>query len=185
VGESAAGRLLVERGARLAGRTVTLPDDLALSPSLARAAARAVRRHLTPEPQLSLGLELGRRRRAAAIDLSDGLALDLSRLARESNVGAEIDLESLPLSATFALLCEHLTVDPLALALGGGEDYILLFTVPPGQEPPTGFACQKIGAITRRRALIQVRAGIRAPLPMLGWDHLRSGKRQDLFAGRG
>jgi thiamine-monophosphate kinase len=173
VGESAAGRLLVARGARLAGRKVELPSDLTLSPSLARAAAQAVRRHLAPTPQLALGRELGRRRRVAAIDVSDGLTLDLARLARESGVGAEIDPESLPLSPSFIPLCEHLGADPIDLALGGGEDYILLFTLPPSEQPPAAFTCTRIGTITRRRALAQVRAGIRAPLPTLGWDHLK------------
>jgi thiamine-monophosphate kinase len=177
VGESAAGRLLVAAGARpagSAGRRIELPAGLAPS-SLARAAARAVRRHLLPVPQLALGAALGRRRRVAAIDLSDGLALDLERLARESGVGALLEAKRLPLPRGFAALAARLRADPLALALGGGEDYVLLFTLPAAATPPAGFPCHAIGAVTRRRALRWRRDGAEEPLPHLGWDHLQTG----------
>lgn len=177
VGESAAGRMLLAAGARLVGARaagrVELPERFAAPAAMARTAARAVRRHLAPSPQLALGRALGRLRRAAAIDLSDGLALDLARLARESGVGAEIEAERLPLARGFGALCERLGCDPLALALGGGEDYVLLFALPAGVSPPAEHSCSAIGAVTRARALRWVRGGRRTPLPRLGWDHLR------------
>lgn len=177
VGESAAGRLLIERGARLAGSRVDLPPVCeAFSSALRAAARRAVRRHLRPEPQLALGKWLGMQPAGAAMDVSDGVARDLHRLCHESDAGAEIDAEALPLSSCFTNLCEALGADPLALALGGGEDYVLLFTLPAGLAPPPEIArgSRRIGMITRRirRSVTIVRDGVRRKLPEMGWDHL-------------
>ncbi|MEA2602346.1 MAG: thiamine-monophosphate kinase [Acidobacteriota bacterium] len=179
VGESAAGRLLIERGARLAGSRVDLPPACeAFSSALRAAARRAVRRHLRPEPQLALGRWLGMQPTGAAMDVSDGVARDLHRLCHESGAGAEIDAEALPLSSRFTRLCEALGADPLALALGGGEDYVLLFTLPAGLAPPPELArdSRRIGMITRRtrRSITIVRDGVRQKLPDIGWDHLGS-----------
>ena len=158
IGEAAAGRLLIERGGL----------NEAFS-SLRAAAKRAMRRHLAPAPQLDLGRWLGEQSEGAGMDVSDGLARDLHRLCRASGVGAEIDLDALPFSARFTMLCEAIDADPLALALGGGEDYVLLFTLPAGIAPQTGW---KIGKITRQRRIMMLREGKRSALPDLGWDHL-------------
>ena len=172
IGESAAGRLLIERGARLRGSRVELPAHLEEVSSLRGAARRAVRRHLDPQPQLALGRWLATQKQGAAMDVSDGLARDLHRLCRESGTGAEIAAEALPFSSRFLPLCEAIGADPLALALGGGEDYVLLFTLPAGLAPPAEFGCRRIGTITRRRSLLLIQGGARRPLPDLGWDHL-------------
>lgn len=187
VGESAAGCRLLARGARWPGaigasgakgaggaRTrVELPPDLPAA--LGPAARRAVRRHLAPAPQLALGRWLGRQRRAAALDVSDGPARDLRRLAGESGVGAEVTAEALPLAAGFERLCGFLGVSALELALGGGEDYVLLFALPAGTAPPPAFGCREIGRLTRSRNLVLIDDGCRRPLPELGWDHLQGG----------
>ena len=183
VGESAVGRILIERGARLAGRRVELPAFCKEFPSPLRAAAgRAVRRHLRPWPQLALGRWLGTQPfDIAAIDISDGVARDLHRLCRESRVGAEINVEELPFAARYTELCEALNVvDPLALALTGGEDYVLLFTLPPALEPPAGLGAKSIGTITAHSRKSQPgifirQSGRRRKLSDAGWDHL-SGK---------
>jgi thiamine-monophosphate kinase len=167
VGESAAGRLLIERGARL-----RLPE------TLRAAARRAEKRHILPTPQIDLGLWLGRQREGAAMDVSDGVARDLHRLCRESDAGAEITAEDLPFADRFPLLCRTIDADPLALALGGGEDYVLLFTLPPGITPPLA-GCHRIGRITRAKKIVLRRDGTGAPLPEIGWDHLETlGKKQ-------
>src|SRR5258706_3018007 len=186
VGESAAGRILTQRGARLAGRRVDLPASCeAFSSPLRAAARRSVRRHLSPKPQLALGRWLGAqpagsadRSGIAAIDVSDGLARDLHRLCRESNVGAVMVAEALPLAAHFTELCKALgVVDPLALALSGGEDYVLLFTLPQELAPPPELGGKRIGTITPRRrqahpGIFIVRQGVRRRLADAGWDHL-------------
>jgi thiamine-monophosphate kinase len=175
VGESAAGRFVIARGARFDGRSVRLPLELDI-PGMRRAARGAVRRHLLPEPHLAIGRWLGRQRRAAAIDLSDGLALDLSRLARESGVGAEVNAADLPLADRFAALCQAIDHAPLELALGGGEDYVLLFAISPQLVPPASFGCTRIGTITEgRRLRLLKQDGQTVPLPVLGWDHLAPG----------
>jgi len=168
VGESAAGRMLIERGARLAGRRVEPPPGFE---AFSLEVGRAVRRHLQPSPQLDLGRWLGLQKEGAAMDVSDGVARDLHRLCRSSNAGAEIEAGALPLSDRFIPLCEAIGVDPLALALGGGEDYVLLFTLPAKTAPPPEFASRRIGTITRRPDVVLV-SDERRELPALGWDHL-------------
>lgn len=151
VGESAAGRILIARGAS---------EDVP-----------AVRRHLLPEPQLELGRWLGRQSEGAAMDVSDGVAIDLHRLCRESGTGAVIDADALPLADGFFDLCKALSVDPYELALAGGEDYVLLFTLPPGAQPP---GCRKIGTVLSEKKIEWVREGRTRLLPASGWDHLRT-----------
>ncbi len=160
IGESAAGRLLIERG-----------EPKAANASLKRVMRKAMRRHLQPTPQLALGRWLSEQKEGAAMDLSDGLARDLHRLCRASGVGAEVDAAALPFADRFAKLCETAGADPLALALSGGEDYVLLFTLPEEIAPPDGQA-RRIGKITKGRRLVLLRGGERSALPDTGWDHL-------------
>jgi thiamine-monophosphate kinase len=174
VGESAAGCKLLSLGARLVERRVELPESFSGPESLARVARRAVRRHLGPRPQLELGRWLGRQSRAAAIDVSDGLARDLSRLCQESGVGVELEAARIPLAEGFERLCHALGLDPLAAALGGGEDYVLLFTLPAGQKPPPGLGCKSIGQIHHHRTIWLNSSGKLEALHPLGWDHLRA-----------
>jgi thiamine-monophosphate kinase len=157
LGESAAGRLVLAAGA-------------ASAPAVAR---RAARRHLLPEPQLALGRWLSARRgsEGAAMDVSDGLARDLHRLCRASGVGAVVEAVRLPLARGFASLCRELKRDPLELALGGGEDYVLLFTLPADESPPAAFGATRIGKTIPRGVRLDV-DGERRALPPLGWDHL-------------
>lgn len=179
LGESGAGLRLLRRGARLTAHGerahVFLPGEVRGDANLAEAARSAVRRHLRPSAQLELGAWLGERARSeriAALDLSDGLGKDLPRLARESGVGAEIDSGAVPMAEGFHALCEILGQDPLDLVLGGGEDYVLLFTLPPGVEPPERFGCRPIGEIKEGDELVLLRNGHREAWPRVGWDHL-------------
>lgn len=174
VGESAAGALLVRRGAGFAGRRIRLPEGFVAPPNVLQAARRAVRRHLEPQPQLKLGQWLGRQRHGAAIDCSDGLARDLHRLCRESGVGAQLRLAALPFARSFRQLCDAIGCDSQDLALGGGEDYILVFTLEPGLRPPSALGCRSVGRIVRGSKLEAVDGENRHELPPLGWDHLRA-----------
>jgi thiamine-monophosphate kinase len=168
VGESALGRMLIDREAPASLRT---GDRLAVR--------RAVRRHLLPEPQLELGRWLGTQNDGGdigAMDVSDGVARDLHRLCRESGTGAEIRADALPLADRFIELCKAMSLgDPYGLAVSGGEDYVLLFTLPPGVQPPDSFGCRKIGTITETpKKITWVRDGRRLRLSALGWDHLKT-----------
>jgi len=89
------------------------------------------------EPRLALGRKLSGKA-TACIDLSDGLALDLHRLCKESRVAARV--ESIPVVRGASL----------ERALHGGEDYELLFTLPPRMKSPAGST--RIGTIVRGRA---------------------------------
>jgi len=183
VGESAAGRLLMAAGARFASGRVALPAGWAGRESrrpLAAAARRAVRRHLLPQPQLALGQWLARQTGGGAIDVSDGVARDLHRMCGESGVGARVEAAALPFAAGFRSLCAALAVEPDELALGGGEDYVLLFTLPAGVEPPARFGCRRIGMVTADRRVSLVAHGKAGELPPAGWDHL-----DDHLDGRG
>ena len=172
LGQSAAGRLLVARGARPAGGGVRLPPSFARPKALRRVAAAAVRRHLAPRPQIDLGRWLAGRRRAAAIDVSDGTALDLHRLCRASSVGARLEAGRLPLPAGLDRLADRLGTTTGRLALEGGEDYVLLFTLPASLRPPAELGCQRIGSIVGGSRLTLERDGRSTRLAAGGWDHL-------------
>ena len=87
-----------------------------------------VRRFCFPEPRITAGLAL-RGIASAAIDVSDGFAADLGHILQASGVGARIAVASLPLSP--ALLRHVPREEAERLALSGGDDYELCFTVPP------------------------------------------------------
>lgn len=86
-----------------------------------------VKRHLIPEARNS---EAFAKHATSMIDISDGLFIDLSRLCRESNVGARIYREKIPLSEEMKRAAHSIGLDPLRLAYAGGEDYEILFTAP-------------------------------------------------------
>ncbi len=129
---------------------------------------------LDPSPRLELGASLARRRLASAmIDLSDGLSVDLAHICRESGVGAEIELDRIPLSPALKRFAD----DPLEAALHGGEDFELLFTVPAAKALAVRRLAGKhrlseIGRITASRGLRGLRAG-EAPRALAagGYDH--------------
>ena len=138
-GRCPAGEALTRAGARAGDRIFvsgTLGDaggGLAIAlgrrPARPDASARAlVARLRRPEPRLGLGVAL-RGVASAAIDVSDGLCQDLGHVLAASGAGARVDASLVPLS--HALL--DVAGDTVAreLALSAGDDYELLFTVPP------------------------------------------------------
>ena len=105
-----------------------------------------IRRHYLPTPRVSEGMKLaGCSGVHAMMDISDGIASDLRHILKASGVGAEIDLQALPLSTELLRVCDKEGWDATALAVEGGEDYELLFTMAPGTEPPV--PCTVIGRI--------------------------------------
>jgi thiamine-monophosphate kinase len=187
LGESALGCELLRRGARPRGNSVVLPASFSVKGGLRSAAVRAVRRHLLPTPQLELGWWLasrGRAARVAAIDVSDGLAKDLHRLCAASGVGARLDCAALraAMPPHFADLAARVGLDPDRLAESGGEDYVLLFTLPKRISPPRKFAALAIGEITSTLGVVVddpdagPASGLR-PLANKGWDHLEPARQ--------
>ena len=137
------------------------------------------RKQLYPEPRLALGQWLAKNRLASAMmDLSDGLSSDLSRLCVASNVGARLEKAKIPQVRTPDLARKH-GCDPMQLALHGGDDYELLFSVPRqkvNRLPKTlgGVRLTSIGEITRNRQLLTLdQGGILSQLTPAGWDPFR------------
>ncbi len=196
LGEAPRGRALKRSGARpgdlvyVSGRLGRAQLGLEL---LRRGIANAKRRHkalspllqqhLYPEIRLELGAWLANNRIASAMmDISDGLSTDLARLCKASNVGAKLDSQRIPCVQVPERVARRLRPtgpDALQMALDGGEDYELLFTVPrsnasrlPGAP---GFSqLTAIGEITRQRKIVLLDVNGRArSLQPGGWDPFR------------
>lgn len=111
------------------------------------AAPRLMDRHYTPTPRVEEGLALSCLPGVhAMMDISDGVGSDLRHILDESGVGARIDTGKLPISKELQALCSEKGWDPKELALSGGEDYELLFTMDPQETPDIPYTV--IGEIT-------------------------------------
>ena len=111
------------------------------------------------------------------LDLSDGLAGDLRRICEAGKVGAKLRLDKIPISRKTHQIARELGQDPLQLALEGGEDYELLFTLP-GREVDKFISGMKfplslIGEITGKKEEILVvdKDGRSYPLKARGYEH--------------
>lgn len=134
------GRALTRRGAR-PGDRILVTGALGRA-ALARAQGRA---GPVPTPRVAEGRILARSSQVTAcIDISDGLVADLGHLLEASGVGGEIDARRVPTPQGFSAACRRLKRDPLRLALGGGEDYELLFTMS-GKAPSVGVLARRLG----------------------------------------
>jgi thiamine-monophosphate kinase len=111
------------------------------------AAAALKERFYRPAARVEAGLALGPLA-TAAIDVSDGLLADLAHICKASGCGAAIDIERVPLSAE--LLSMFPPQEALAHALGGGDDYELLFTAPPSRADEIEAALEASGTPVRR-----------------------------------
>ena len=138
-------------------------------------------RQLRPSPRVGWGIVLGEERLAGAmIDISDGLSSDLTHLCEESNVGALIDSAALPIDGDVIQLCGRRALDPLMLALHGGEDFELLFTVRPDDvarlpKRVDGVAISRIGEVTDQLCKIRIAEKNRVwDLPPKGFEHFKS-----------
>jgi len=124
--------------------------------------------HRRPRARLDEGTAARVAGATAMIDVSDGLASDLRHLADESGVG--VVLERVPV----AIGVNRVSDDPEATALGGGEDYELLFAAPDPERVEATFAERGLGT-PLRIGRCTAEAGERrlrdAELPVLGWQH--------------
>jgi thiamine-monophosphate kinase len=141
--------------------------------------SRLMKKHFLPEPRLALGEWLAAHRFATSmIDTSDGLSTDLGHICNASGVGAVVWPQKIPMVRIPPEL-QRLGLDPLELALQGGEDYELLFTVPKkfsGRLPRKieGIPVTVIGEITRRKEVVLTGAdGKSVVLQTKGWDPFR------------
>ncbi len=158
LGAASAGLELLQKG-------LSLPNSLACA-------------QLEPEPEVELGQLLAESGLVSAMmDISDGLALDLTRLCQASTVGAEIEEESIPIAREIFKF--SLSKEPIWYALSGGEDFALLFTVPPEKKAAifsflisTNRKPYLIGKIIDgNRVYLKQKDGIRKDISYLGFIH--------------
>ena len=136
---------------------------------------RSLRERLDrPTPRVRTGVAL-RAHASACIDVSDGLLADLGHICAASGVGAQLDLDALPLSPALPSVFGHAAARELALS--GGDDYELCFTVPTASIGAMQAALAAVGSHATRIGVIVEGQGVRAiggaPLAATrgGWDH--------------
>lgn len=135
-----------------------------------------VQRFCYPEPRIQAGSAL-RGIASAAIDISDGLAADLGHILQASGVGAKLQVENLPLSPS--LLRHQTREQALDMALSGGDDYELCFTVPGERLPRLESQAREYGCPVTRIGEITAAKELRClqdddtewPLPLAGYQH--------------
>lgn len=168
LGHAAAGLEICRRGLHRAGQ-----DE------------KMVAAHLDPTPQTVLGEVLGASGLVSAMmDISDGVATDLAHLCAESGVGAEVEEDLLPLSVEITETAGRLQFSALDWALGGGEDYQLLFTSSPSNrveleslvKSKTGGDIFKIGRIVPGKGVCLKGFGRTREISYTGFDHFGSSK---------
>jgi len=122
-----------------------------------------LQRHLDPTARIGTGLALAAAEiPTAMIDISDGLLGDLEHILDDSNCGAMVEMARVPLSQPFRRSLEQ-NPEVIDLALGGGEDYELLFTASPTKEATlvqiatqTGVPITRLGEVTAENGKLTV-----------------------------
>ena len=188
IGEVAAGMEVRRNGAR-PGDLVWVSGaigDAFLGLALLRGAypeltsehrAALVARFRIPDPRVELGLRIAGIAHAM-IDVSDGVIADLGHICEASHVAAVVELEALPLSPAARIIVDGDAALRMRLA-GGGDDYELLFTAPPGSTSAIGelsamlgLPITRIGGIERGEGIRLVDAeGQTLPIDQAGYRH--------------
>ena len=129
LGRAAAGLRALKAGYRITPSGVMGRRGRRISPQARKALWETIRAQLYPVARYREGRVLAEAGLASAmIDLSDGLASDLGRVAEESGQGAQIFANRIPVDSHTKQVGRLLGLDPLEWAVGGGEDFELLFT---------------------------------------------------------
>jgi thiamine-monophosphate kinase len=169
LGAAAGGLRLQEAPRRSVSGAISTPWARELFAALERPVAR-----------VGEGRTLARAGATSMIDVSDGLAKDLSRLCAASGVQGVLVLESVPVAAALRELARVMPIDPVRVAVEGGEDFELLATIPADAEKQViveleerfGTALTDIGEIREGSGLVAVRADrSERPMEPMGWDH--------------
>lgn len=125
-------------------------------------------RHLMPAARTPSEFGIMAPAVTAMIDLSDGLLIDLNRLLIESNRGARIYADLMPMSNEMKAAASAMGIDAKTLAISGGEDYELLFSAGPDYKPVGGAVM--IGEITES-GMTMVDGGLERPVGPMGYRH--------------
>lgn len=139
-----------------------------------------IERQLKPEARTDIKelLEKLEVKPTSMIDISDGLSSELIHICKQSNVGCNLFEEKIPVDPQFIDVCEEFNIDSTTIALNGGEDYELLFTIPLEDfdkiKANPNFTV--IGHVTDASEGINLitRANTKIPIKARGWDALGS-----------
>lgn len=176
IGEMPADQVLYRRGAKC-GDTVWVSGTLGMAAAGLEICRRGlapdtealrsmVEAHLNPQARVRLGRLLAESGLVhAMMDLSDGLATDLSNLCEQSDVGAVIHSALLPSVPALHEAASILSAEPLDLMIKGGEDYELLFTASADVAPKIIAIAQKVGVLVTPVGTVVDRRGVRLVLP--------------------
>ena len=132
-----------------------------------------------PHARVKAGIALAATGAAtSSMDSSDGLAVSLHDLQRSSGNGFR--LTNVPLTRDAEKFAELHALDEAAIALYGGEEYELVFTVKPGMVDEARKALRSAGAdllelgvVTKERKIVHVEGGVEKPIGRGGWEHFR------------
>ena len=132
-----------------------------------------------PKARVKAGIELAASGAASSsMDSSDGLAVSLHDLSKSSGNGFRVT--SLPLTREAARFSEGNRFDPASVALYGGEEYELIFTVKPGRLDDAraalkraGCTLQILGTVTAEKKIVYIEGGEEKPVGSGGWEHFR------------
>lgn len=185
-GTAAAGNALFVSGTigdALLGLELCKDPQLAVRWGLSEAQAQDLRRrYLRPEPRLDLA-PLLRAHATAAMDISDGLAKDLGRMAKASGLGAEVQAAQLPLSSAARKVLVH-SPQLLQALLAAGDDYEVLAAVPATEAEAftaggarLGVSLSRIGTMDDARSgevVFRAATGEEMEIKSTGWDHFRA-----------
>ncbi|MGD9949533.1 MAG: thiamine-phosphate kinase [Desulfobulbus sp.] len=201
IGEAEAGKVVYRSGAQ-PGDTIWVSGPLGLAAAGLELLQRGIgdneegflpllEKHLNPRARVVLGGRLGESGLVhSMMDLSDGLATDLAHLCAASGVGGQFHAEKLPGSQLLVQAARLTGHDPLGWAIGGGEDFELLFTAAPESESrilqighDCGLTLIPIGTITIGDGVSMLRTlpdgtTMAQSVSYLGFDHFR-----DAFQG--
>ncbi|OGW40402.1 MAG: thiamine-phosphate kinase [Nitrospirae bacterium GWC2_56_14] len=175
LGDSAAGLELLKAGYRGHGTGGRGKGSKSAIRNPQSEIARLITKHLQPVPRTEWGRKIALSGCATAmIDISDGLSSDLGHICEENRVGAEIRADQIPFSKDIHKAADHLKAIPLHYVLSGGEDYELLFTVPPSKLKKflsLKISSTQIGTIIAGNKMFLRDDGKRVVLKPKGFNH--------------
>jgi thiamine-monophosphate kinase len=138
-------------------------------------AAAVIRRHVSPEPETELGMQLSAAGSiTSCIDISDGLSSDLHHLCEASGCGALIEWERIPAFPDLFAVGPALRISAERAVLHGGEEFALLFTSTERESELSSRLSRPvyaIGRMTEEKSVLLQRNDEREPLADEGFDH--------------
>jgi len=182
LGEVESKNLVLRSGAK-AGDALVVTGDLGGSEAgltilMDGLPLKGIEKHLMPVPRVQEGRLLARSGYVTSmIDISDGLASEVHHICEASGTGAELHMDSIPLSDNVRQVAEHAGKQPYDFALYGGEDYELLFTCQQDKVLEMLESCRTkltiVGQIveTPNHVTIEDSSGNIVPLKQRGYDH--------------